>query len=278
MKSLRTGTLGLLMLFIVPCGSFAQEKPGNTGKIDFVGHALADIVTIQARVTGYLVEVGFREGAMVKKDDILFKIDPRPYEAQLKVAEAIVALEAAKFELAARSNARAKALAKIAGAISREEMDQRETEEKVALANLSLAKERMAVARLNLDWTAVRSPIEGKVGRSVLPAGNLVKKDDTKLATVVSQKPLRVYFNIDEASYLRMRNAFGDKRPVPIAMGLPGEEGYPYQGIIDFTDSRVSVSDKGEILASSVFPNAKTKQGENLLISGMRVRLRLTLP
>jgi multidrug efflux system membrane fusion protein len=292
-----------------------------TDYVEYTGRTNAkDSVSIQPRVTGYLVEMPFREGAEVKRDDLLFVIDPRPYEAQLAAAKAQVALNQASLDYAKATNERFKAVAKKEKtAVSERELDQYKALEQQAVANLDIAKANLKSAELNLEWTRVRSPIDGYISRYYLTIGNLVNQDVTQLTTLVSMDPMYTYFDMDEPTFLRINRAINEgkiqpvkasaelpvaaastlgllgsscePRPclaaaalvalttgasVPVEMGLPGEEGYPHKGSINFVDNQVNPA-TGSIPVRGVFANPKPKQGRQLLVPGMFVRIRLPI-
>jgi membrane fusion protein, multidrug efflux system len=177
-----------------------------TDFVEFTGRTNAkDAVSVQPRVTGYLVKMPFKEGSTVKKGDLLFEIDPRPYQAQYEAAEAQVALNEASKRYAVATNERFKVLAKkTPGAVSDRELDQYQALEDQAEANLQLAKSNLVSAKLNLDWTRVTSPINGHISRFYLTIGNLVNQDVTQLTTVMSMDPMYVYFDMDESTFLRI--------------------------------------------------------------------------
>src|SRR5262249_20939230 len=153
--------------------------------------------------TGYLEKVHFKEGAEVKQGDLLFEIDPRPYQAQLDQAEAKVALtEATVKRLEADEQRATKLLA--TGAVMRAEFAKIAAERHEAVAAVAAAKAAREVAKLNLDFTKVRAPVGGRIGRSLIDPGNLVKADDTALATLVRLDPIYAYFDMDERTALRL--------------------------------------------------------------------------
>ena len=168
-------------------------------------------VTIQPRVTGYLVEMPFKEGEYVKKDTTLFKIDPRPYEAQLKAALAQLAQSKASLEYAEATYKRFKELdEKQKGNVSPRELDQYKAQEAQARANLNLSEANLESAKLNLEWTEIKSPIDGHISRYYLTKGNLVNQDATQLTTVVSMNPMYVYFDMDEPTLLAIKRGINE--------------------------------------------------------------------
>jgi multidrug efflux system membrane fusion protein len=174
--------------------------------VEFTGRTNArDVVSIQPRVTGYLVKLPFKEGSYVNKGDLLFEIDPRPYQAQLDAAEAQVAVSEASKRYAVATNDRYKTLRKkTPEAVTERELDQYQALEDQSEANLKLAQSNLISAKLNLEWTKVTAPISGRISRYFLTMGNLVNQDVTQLTTVVSIDPIYVYFDMDESTFLRI--------------------------------------------------------------------------
>jgi RND family efflux transporter MFP subunit len=255
-----------------------------TDYVDFTGRTDAiDSVGIRARVTGYLVKIPFKEGTEVKKDDLLFEIDPRPYQAQLDQAKSQVALNEAQLKLAKAIYARDVALAN-KNAISQQELDQDLASVEEAEARVNASKASLEVYKLNLAFTKVTSPINGKVSRYYLTLGNLVVQDQTLLTTVVSLDPMYAYFDVDEPTLLMIRKAINagkielpkEGADIPVLMGLQGEEGYPHPGTVNFVNNVVNPS-TGTISVRGVFPNPKPKEGTRLLSPGMFVRIRLPI-
>jgi multidrug efflux system membrane fusion protein len=256
-----------------------------TDFIDFTGRTDAvEAVDIRARVTGYLTKVLFKEGAEVKADDPLLEIDPRPYQAQLDQAKGQVNLYQAQFKLAQTTYARDRVIAaKSPGGISQEQLDQDVAAVEEADARVKAFKASLEVYQLNLDFTKVKSPINGQVSRYYLTPGNLVNQDQTLLTTIVSLDPVYAYFDLDEATLLRIRMAINagkikryEKGKVPVFMGLQNEEGYPHQGTVNFVNNQVNPT-TGSISVRAVFPNPQPKDGARLLSPGMFVRIRLPI-
>jgi len=231
---------------------------------EFTGHIEAvDAVEIRPRVSGYIRRVAFAEGSEVRKGQVLFEIDPRPYEADLARAEAQLEQARTGAELAAREVVRAERLVQVQ-AISREEFDTRTSAEAQGGASVRAAEAAVRTARLNLEWTRVRSPIAGRVSRAEVTAGNLVQAGPptaTLLTTVVSLDPIYVYFEGDEQSYLKYAALARDgSRPSSrdvrstVYVGLADEEGFPHEGYVDFMDNRLN-PETGTIRARAVLPN-----------------------
>ena len=195
---------------------------------------------------------------------MLFVIDPRPYAAEVARAEAELARARTHSELARSEVDRAKRLV-AAQAISREEFESRTSASSEGDAEVRAAEAALRTARLNLEWTTVRSPISGRVGRAMVTPGNLVQASAASappLTTVVSLDPIYVYFDRDEQTYLddaglaRQSVKDGERRSAgqPAHMGLANEDGFPHAGTIDFVDNRLDPV-AGTIRARAVFPS-----------------------
>jgi multidrug efflux system membrane fusion protein len=255
-------------------------------QVDFTGRTEARFsVDVRARVTGYLVKMPFVEGSEVKAGELLFEIDPRPYQAQVDKAKADVQLNEAKLKIAKADNVRAKRLGGSQGvaAISQQELETYQAHEDQAAAELEASKASLESAEINLKFTKVTSPIDGRISRYYLTIGNIVNADSTLLTTVVSEDPIDAYFDADEVTYLavmrRLLKAPADalsQKTFPVFMGLADEEGYPHQGYIDFTNNVVT-SSTGTITVRGVFPNPASPSGRRLLRPGMFVRIRLPI-
>jgi multidrug efflux system membrane fusion protein len=230
-----------------------------TGRTDAV-----EVVDIRARVTGYLTKLPFREGSEVHKGDLLFEIDPRPYQAQLDNAQSQVDLNEASLKLAKATYERDRVIgASVASAVSQQQLDQDLAAVEEAAARIKSAKASTEVYKLNLEFCRVTSPIDGQVSRYYLTRGNLVNIDQTLLTTIVSLDPMYAYFDMDEPTLLRIRRAIIDGRinlpedgVIPVQMGLQGEDGYPHQGTINFLNNQVN-SGTGSITLRGVFNNPR---------------------
>lgn len=256
-----------------------------TDYAQFIGRTEAvDAVELKARVTGYLLKAELREGAEVKAGDLLFEIDPRTYQAQVDAAKGEVQVAQTKYELAKTENERAKALyQENPRAISLKALDQHQAEEDAAAAQVVAATANMAVYELNLQFTKITSPIDGRVGRNQVGVGNLVTENATTLTTVVSQDPIYVYFNIDEKNMLdALRRIYAGKMPplrerkVPVEMGLQDDNGFPLRGVADFANNQVDAS-TGTLTLRAAFENPPNKNGLRLLMPGLFVRVRLAM-
>lgn len=220
-------------------------------------------VQVRSRVSGFIEKVTFAEGRNVKKGDVLFLIDARTYRADLSRANAELARARTQAVLSRSEAGRANKLIE-AKAISAEAWEQRRATADQADAALQSAQAAVEHARLNLEWTQVRAPIDGQTGRARITAGNLVSTGDSGsvLTTLVSQDRVYVYFDADEATFLRYNQmARTGERPseregnLPVRVGLTGESGYPHTGKVDFIDNEVTRS-TGTISVRAVLDNS----------------------
>ncbi|MBB3226566.1 RND family efflux transporter MFP subunit [Luteibacter sp. Sphag1AF] len=235
-----------------------------TGRIQAV-----DTIQIRPRVGGYVDTVHFREGAMVKKGQLLFTIDPRPFRAETDRLAANLSQARSELALAEANAARGAKLVE-QHAVSREEADRLNTAAASARAQVASTGAALDAARLNLNFTEVRAPIDGRVSNAVVTPGNLVTSADV-LTSVVSVDPMYVYFDVDEQTFLkldRLRRQNG--RAPEVAMGLADEDGYPHAGKIDFIDNQLRTG-AGTIRLRAVFPNADSAYTPGLFA---RVELR----
>jgi multidrug efflux system membrane fusion protein len=241
---------------------------------EFIGRLEAiESVEIRPRVSGYIERVVFTAGKEVRKGDLLFQIDPRPYQAELARAEAELGQARSAAALAARGLERSQKLA-AADAISREELDNRSAAAERGAAAVRAAQAAVATARLNVEWTGVRSPIAGRVGRAEVTAGNLVQAGSaTRLTTVVSLDPIYATFDADERSYLKYasRGSGGPRdHRAPILLGTASEgHAFPHEGYVDFFDNQLDPR-SGTVRARAVFPNPN-----HLFAPGLFARLKL---
>ena len=225
---------------------------------EFTGRVTAvETVELRPRVSGYVERVAYEEGQEVRKGDLLFLIDQRSYRAAFDRARADLERARSESKLAASELARAQTLVD-ARAISGEEFDARKAAATQGNATVRAAEAALDRARLDLEFTEVRAPIDGRAGRAVVTVGNLAQADSTLLTTLVSLDPVHVYFEADEQTYLRYnelarRGERGESRN-PVRVGLANETGYPHAGTLDFTDNQVDPR-TGTIRARAVVPN-----------------------
>jgi multidrug efflux system membrane fusion protein len=256
-----------------------------TGRTDAV-----QAVDVRARVTGYLEETPFREGSEVKKGDLLFVIDQRPYQAQYDQVVGQVKLYQAALRLAKTTYDRDRTIASRAtGAISQQQLDQDLAAVQEAEARVAAYESMTKVYKLNLEFTEVRSRIDGMVGRYYLTKGNLVNQDQTLLTTVVSLDPMHVYFEMDEPTLQRIKKAINEgairrfeEGAVPLYISLPGEEGFPHEGKINFVNNQVNPN-TGSIAVRGVFSNPKPDTLRHSIMTaasvvGMAANPQLTWP
>jgi len=235
-------------------------------------------VEVRARVSGFLESINFKDGATVQKGDLLFVIDPRPYQAAFDRAEADVRQAEAHLSGTQNDLTRGNELLPTK-AISQEEFDRRRSAAEEAGASLDAARAARATAALNLEFTHVQSPIAGRASRHLVTEGNLVTGGDvqgTLLTTIVSLDPINCYVDTDERSYLKYtRLAEAGQRPSsrdvpnPVWVALADEEGFPHEGHMDFVDNQLDPL-TGTMVGRAVLPNP-----DLLLAPGMFVRLRL---
>jgi RND family efflux transporter MFP subunit len=232
-------------------------------------------VEVRPRVSGYVTATRFAQGHEVKKGDILYVIDARPYQATLKHAQA--ELTRAKTQAALADSERVRATKLIEKrAISQEEFDARLSGNEQAAANLQAAEAAVESAALDLSFTEVRAPISGLVGRAEITAGNLVTAGQTLLTTLVSIDPIYVSFDGDEQVYLKnvgleLRGELKSQRNAnnPIWAGLADEQGHPHEGVMVFLDNELDPA-TGTIHARGLFKNADRR-----FTPGMFARVKL---
>ena len=200
---------------------------------DFTGEIEAqERVDVRPRVSGYIQEVAFSEGALVKKGQLLFQIDPSPFAAQVERLRAD--LERAQADAALGASRKQRAVALLAeNAISQEEADQLVASAAGSSAALASARAALKAAELDLSWTRVTAPIDGRVSRALITAGNLVDGGKV-LTTLVSVDPVYVSFDVDEATYL---DALGQGDGARVFAGRMTDEGTPYEAKLDFVDN-----------------------------------------
>ena len=228
------------------------------GRLDAV-----DMVEVRARVSGYLESVHFKDGAEVKKGDLLFVIDPREYQAELDHAEAEVKQSETRLELASNDLDRAERLLK-SKAISEEDADSRNKAKREAEAAIQSAQALKEVAMLNMEYTHITAPISGRISRKYVTEGNLVNGNQgqtTLLTTIVSMDPIYCYFDADERAILKYQQLARDGKGEDFLGGkvlceveLANETGFPHKGVLDFVDNRVDPA-TGTLQVRGTFPN-----------------------
>jgi multidrug efflux system membrane fusion protein len=263
------------------------SRPVQREVTDFVNYTgrtdAVESVGVRARVTGYINRVLYQEGAEVKKGDVLFEIDPRPYQAQLDQAQAQVTLNQASLKLAQATLARIRPLVGT-GAATQQEYDEDLAAVQEAEARVKASQAAVEVYRLNLEFCKVVAPIAGRISRYYFTPGNLVVQDQTLLTTIVSVDPMYAYFDMDEPTLQRINRAVDDGQiklvrghaDLPISLALQRETGYPHQGTFNFLNNIVNPS-TGTIATRGVFANPLKPGGARLLVPGMFVRVQLPI-
>lgn len=287
LKHLRLPLAALAVLVLSACGKTPEsaanapatkvsvakvlEQPVNEWD-EFTGRLEApETVEIRPRVSGQIDEVAFTEGALVKKGDLLFQIDPRPFQAEVRRLEALVAQGRANATRSENEAQRGERL-RTSNAISAELADSRTSAAQEARAAVGAVQAQLDLAKLNLSFTRVTAPISGRVSRAEITAGNLVTADVTPLTSVVSTDKIYAYFDADERVYLKYTQLArqGQRgQTTPVYLGLSNEDGNPHQGQMNFVDNQVNPK-TGTIRGRAVFDNSK---GE--YTPGLYARLKL---
>lgn len=242
------------------------ESETFSGRLEAV-----ESVEVRARVTGYIESVKFKQGAQVKKGDLLVQIDPRPFQTTLATAEAAAAAARSRLELARIELQRTEQLIRD-NAASRQELDQRQSGLRDAEAAVRAAQAQVERARLDLGFTRVTAPISGRIGRIEVTTGNLIQGDvpgSPLLTTIVSTSPIYASFEIDEPVYLK----YGLNKPgmrLPVQIGLTNEAGHPHKAVLVFVDNQVDIT-TGTVRARALLEN---KNGA--LTPGLYARVQLS--
>lgn len=234
-----------------------------------------EFVELRSRVSGYLEKIFFKEGQIVKAGDLLFVIDPRPYEASLAAAKASVKEVEARLLLAKTNLERAKDLLK-SNAISKEIYDTRESDVLSTEASLLNAQALLKEAELNLEYTHIRAPISGKVSRRMVDPGNLITANTTLLTTIVNSSIVQAYFEISERDMLRYQNSglfkeidVINRKGPPVEMTLWGEEHKPFKGELTYFDNRIGSQ------TASLTMRADIKNPDHYLAAGMFGKIKV---
>jgi len=236
-----------------------------TGRLEAV-----NTVAVRPRVSGYVSAVRFTEGAIVQRGDLLFQIDPRPFQVEVDRLHAELARAQATKQRGASELQRGERLAG-ENAISQEERDKRASFADESTAQVQAVEAALNAAELNLEFTRVVAPIDGRIGRAIVTEGNLVSSgpgEATLLTTLVSLDPIYAVFDADEQIYLR-RDSLGRTGKIPVEMALAGEQGFPRAGGLNFLDNQVDAT-TGTIHGRAVFRNP-----DRNLTPGLFVRIRI---
>lgn len=265
--------------FMLPAVEVAQVLEEEVQQWNEFSGRLVPIeqVEIRARVSGMIESVHFNNGSMVRKGDLLFVIDPRPYQAAVAQAEGALAAVQAQAKHAESELNRAEQLIKDK-VISVSDYESRQNTYRTIQAQVKSHEASLAAAKLNLDFTQVTSPINGRISRAEITSGNLIEAGPfgVILATVVSNHPIYADFEIDEKTftkYVQIQNKlFKTRKKVPVMMTLISDDPHPHQGFIESFDNRLNTT-SGTIRARAVFNNP-----DHSLIPGLFVRVKLGDP
>ncbi len=254
-----------------PVAKKIVEHSEYTGRM-----AAIENVSVRPRVSGYIVQIPFKEGNIVKKDDLLFVIDPRPYQAALDQAAGQLKQAQAQKELNDRNFTRAETL-QATKVSSKEEFDQAATARNQSDAQVATAQAAVDAAKLNLEFTQVKSPIDGRVSREQVTVGNLVANDSTVLTNIVSVDPIYAYADVDERAVINYQKLEAEGK-VKGCAGHPGRRWRSRwrgsrvsrtRATIDFVDNQINAA-TGTLSVRGVFPNA-----DGNLLPGMFVRMQM---
>ncbi len=287
LKPLRYPLAALALLVMSACGRTPEavqapsaptvsvakvlEQPVNEWD-EFTGRLEApETVEVRPRVSGQIDQVAFTEGAQVKKGDLLFQIDPRPFQAEVRRLEAQLQQARATATRSANEAERGERL-RSSNAISAELAESRTSAAAEARAGVAAIQAQLDLARLNLSFTRVTAPISGRVSRAQYTAGNIVSADVTPLTSVVSTDKVYAYFDADERVYLKYSQLARDGQrgqSTPVYLGLSNEQGNPHLGQMNFVDNQVNPK-TGTIRGRAVFDN---RDGQ--FTPGLYARLKL---
>ncbi len=287
LKPLRLPLAALAVLVLAACGRAPEAPPAasaakvSVAKVleqpvnewdEFTGRLEApETVEVRPRVSGQIDQVAFTEGALVKKGDLLFQIDPRPFQAEVRRLEAQLQQARASASRSDNEAQRGQRL-KTANAISAELAESRSSAAQEARAAMAGIQAQLDLARLNLSFTRVTAPISGRVSRAEITAGNIVTADVSALTSVVSTDKVYAYFDADERVYLKyteLARAGQRGQASPVYLGLTNETGNPHLGQMNFVDNQVNPR-TGTIRGRAVFDN---RDGQ--FTPGLYARLKL---
>ncbi|HEU4377416.1 MAG TPA: efflux RND transporter periplasmic adaptor subunit [Hyphomicrobiaceae bacterium] len=246
-----------------------------TGRFDSI-----ETVEIRARVSGYLNEVHFKDGQTVKQGDLLFVIDPRPFERTLDQAQAELEQANTRVKNASLDVTRGQPLLE-RRIISEKSFDDRENLVREAQAQVKVAEAKVKTAELDLSFTRITAPLSGRISRNMASVGNWISAggtaNTTLLTTIVSQDPIHIYFDVSENNYIKYKRlaergegAGAADVGATVEIALPDERGYPHKGKLDFLDNRLDQG-TGTLRARAVVTN---KSG--LFSPGLFARVRVT--
>jgi RND family efflux transporter MFP subunit len=286
-----------LVLFLAACGKPADGGGHGGGAMppapvtlapveskelveweEFTGRVEAqEMVDLRPRVAGYITQVHFQAGSLVKKGDILFTIDQRPFETKLRAAKAEVQRAEANMEAAKREFDRVSSLL-AAKAIAPEQAETRESMYKQGQASLESARAAEHSASIEMEHTEVKAPIAGRISRAITTTGNFVTAGTTLLTTIVTVDPVYVYADIDENSLLKLQALQRDKTTftngdgrMPVELQLSNEKDFPHKGHVESFDNRLDAG-TGSMVLRAEFTNT-----DGSLTPGLFARIRLPM-
>lgn len=229
-----------------------------------------DQVDIRPQVSGKLIAVHFKDGSLVNKGDLLFSIDPRPFEAELNRAKAQLASAQAQVTYTSANLGRNQRLIQ-SNAIAHQELDQAENEARSANASLQAAKAAVETARLNLEYTRITAPVSGRISRAEVTVGNVVSAGNGAqvLTSLVSVSRLYASFDVDEQTYLKYISNQRNSAKVPVYLGLANESGFSREGYISSIDNNLNTT-SGTIRVRATFDNP-----QGVMLPGLYARIRL---
>lgn len=241
-----------------------SEWQSYSGRLEAV-----DKVDIRPLVPGTIVAVHFKDGALVKKGDLLFTLDQRPYLAEVDRAAGQLAAAESRAGYTATDAGRAARLV-VENAIAKRDYDEKQNAAREALARVKVAKAALDAARVNLSYTEIKAPVAGRVSRAELTVGNVVSTGATAplLTRLVSVSPIYASFDVDEQTYLRYLNQ-ASGGTAPVSLGLADEEGYSRQGAVDSIDNQLDTQ-SGTIRVRARFDNAN-----GALLPGLYARIKV---
>jgi multidrug efflux system membrane fusion protein len=276
--------VALTVLLLAGCGDPADAQGGAphappvsvapavqrsvTDSEEFSGRLEAtEYVELRPRVSGTIDKVHFVDGAVVKKGQPMFTIDPRPFEAEVARAQSTLASTKAKLELAQSELSRAQKLLD-SQAVSKQEVDQWTSGSRTSQADVLGAEAALRVARLNLEYTQVRAPITGRASRANITVGNVVNEQSV-LTTIAGVSNVYAYFDGSEQTYLKLKSTPAGAKAPTVRMALANEQGFPHEGRLDFVDNRLNAQ-TGAIRLRATFDNSKGQ-----FTPGLAAKLRM---
>lgn len=242
--------------------------------------AASATVEVRARVRGHIDKVHFTDGQMVKVGDLLFELDPRPFQSEIDRAQEQLKIAESQGDVAAKDEKRTRELYE-RKASTLQELEQAEAVKKSWDSQIASAKEEVKRRELDLTYSRITSPIDGQIGRALLTEGNLVNAggSDPVLTTIVQANPIEVYFSVDERALLEFREARRKKHggelesvkdaKIPFEFGLETDSGYPHRGVIDFANNRIDPT------TGTLEVRGKADNADRSFVPGGRVRIRV---